>query len=857
MPAPASVDEFLDLVQKSGVADPIKFNPYIQQLRTSDQMPSEPSKLAGMLVRDALITYFQAEQILQGKWKRFSIGKYKVLERLGSGGMGQVFLCEHKLMRRRVAVKVLPTAKAADPSSLARFYREARAVAALDHPNIVRAFDIDQDENLHFLVMEFVDGTNLQDLVKKFGKLDILRACHYIYGSAVGLQYAFEMGIVHRDIKPANILVDRSGVVKILDMGLARFFHDEDDQLTKKYDENVLGTADYLAPEQAVESHTVDIRADLYSLGGTFYYLLSGQPPFPEGSVAQKLLWHQTREPKPIQQLRPELPDELAAILTKMMSKDPNARYATPADLLTVLAPHVQVPIPPPPEREMPQFSPAAVGGSAASTSRANVSGVLMMGGSTGTGIAPALQNTPTPGAATPPQNTGIQAATPPGAVEATNGVWETLAKETDTNRPADTGSAKKQVSQAEGASKFQPRTTATPASRKTKLVIVGLVVLALATIGIGYALFQAFLSPAPVGSGQVPPEGQPTTRTWYVSRSGDSPAPDATVSNLHAAIQKAGPGDTILVMDEEIQDPPVMISSGVKMRDVTIAAGNPSQRVRWTPQASGNVASAVEIVSQEGFMLKGFTLVLDGQFDYGLTLRGYAPGMAIENVTIESPRQAGVRLSVSAAAPRADMPARPLRLHKMQVTSAAAYDAAIFLTGDARLSNRSIQLTESLFTGPADAGVRITGQVQDFEISQCRFHDFETGIQIAGPWSDRQANSLVVRSNTFHALKLAGIAWEADWPPLDQRCVIERNLWVEVPALAVSPSGKVPGLQAQGNGRDAKSKEGKVALKATQVPVTGLSLNRDNLASFLRYERGSPLATAGPDRQPLGAPPE
>ena len=225
-----------------------------------------------MLVRDGLLTHFQAEQFLQGKWRRFTIGKYKVLETLGAGGMGSVYLCEHKLMRRRVAVKVLPAAKAEDPAALERFYREARAVAALDHPNIVRAYDIDQDENLHFLVMEYVDGASLQEIVKKSGPLDVLRACHYIRQAAVGLQHAHEAGLVHRDIKPGNILVDRTGTVKILDMGLARFFHDEEDMLTKKYDENVLGTADYLAPEQALDSHGVDIRADIYSLGATFYF---------------------------------------------------------------------------------------------------------------------------------------------------------------------------------------------------------------------------------------------------------------------------------------------------------------------------------------------------------------------------------------------------------------------------------------------------------------------------------------------------------------------------------------------------------------------------------------------------------
>src|SRR6516165_9669120 len=265
MPAPTTNDELLDLLRKSGVQEEKKLDAYLDKLRAANTLPSEPSKLAGYMVRDGLLTNFQAEQLLLGKWRRFNIGKYKVLERLGAGGMGSVYLCEHKLMRRRVAVKVLPTAKAEDPSSLERFYREARAVAALDHPNIVRAYDIDQDDNLHFLVMEYVDGASLQEIGKKIGPLDVTRACQYIYQSAKGLQHAHETaGLVHRDIKPGNILVDRTGVVKILDMGLARFFHDEEDILTKKYDENVLGTADYLAPEQALDSHGVDIRADLY-----------------------------------------------------------------------------------------------------------------------------------------------------------------------------------------------------------------------------------------------------------------------------------------------------------------------------------------------------------------------------------------------------------------------------------------------------------------------------------------------------------------------------------------------------------------------------------------------------------------
>jgi serine/threonine protein kinase len=355
MASPTTTSAFVELVRKSGLVEEPHLDSYLEKLRIGRAWPDKPELLAGLLVRDGLLTHFQAEQVLQGKWRRFTFGKYKILDRLGVGGMGSVYLCEHKFMRRRVAVKVLPLDKAKSPSALERFYREARAVAALDHPNLVRAYDIDQDDKLHFLVMEYIDGPSLQDVVAKVGALDVTRAAHYIRQAADGLEYAFRTaGLVHRDIKPGNILVNRKGVVKILDMGLARFFNDEDDLITKKYDETVLGTADYLAPEQILDNR-VDVRADLYSLGGTFYYLLTGQSPFGQGTVAMKLVWHQVRMPKPIRSLRPEVPEELAAIVVKMMAKDPAQRYQTPIEVSRTLAPWTQGPAPLPPEQAMPR----------------------------------------------------------------------------------------------------------------------------------------------------------------------------------------------------------------------------------------------------------------------------------------------------------------------------------------------------------------------------------------------------------------------------------------------------------------------------------------------------------------------
>src|SRR5262249_24590885 len=175
-------------------------------------LPAKPSQLAAVLVRRGLVTNFQATQLLHGKWHGFLIGgKYKLLEPLGAGGMGKVFLCEHTLLKRLVAVKILPGNKMNDPALVERFYREARAIAALNHPNMLRCHDVDKDQKLHFLVMEYVDGISLHQLVAQTGPLTPTRAAHYVSQTACGLQHAHEAGWVHRDVKPGNILVDRQG----------------------------------------------------------------------------------------------------------------------------------------------------------------------------------------------------------------------------------------------------------------------------------------------------------------------------------------------------------------------------------------------------------------------------------------------------------------------------------------------------------------------------------------------------------------------------------------------------------------------------------------------------------------------
>lgn len=356
MAAPATAEELLSVVRQAQLTDEVRLDAYLRRLDELNLRPTDAKTMVRRLVADGFLTYFQAEQVLLGKHRGFVLGKYKILERLGHGGMGQVFLGEHLYMRRRVAIKVLPLTQAEDPVALEQFYREARATAVLDHPNLVRSHDIDQEGPVHFLVMEFVDGVSLRKLVRRHGPLEIDRACEYIRQAAAGLQHAHEAGLVHRDIKPGNLMVDRDGVVKIFDLGLARFHRDAQESADHK---SIVGTADYVAPEQVVNSSKVDIRADIYALGCTFYYLLTGQAPFPDGSDAEKMQWQQTRQPTPISKIRP-IPVELAAIIEKMMAKQPGDRFTAPAAVVVALEPFCTSFVPPPKPSELPRLSVAA-----------------------------------------------------------------------------------------------------------------------------------------------------------------------------------------------------------------------------------------------------------------------------------------------------------------------------------------------------------------------------------------------------------------------------------------------------------------------------------------------------------------
>jgi serine/threonine protein kinase len=334
----ATSNEFLESLRKSGLLE----EALIEKKVSSYSGDGDPQKLAEYLIQQKVLTNFQARSLLAGRYKGLVIGPYRILDKIGQGGMGIVYLAEHEKLQRRVAIKILPEDKTKDKLALERFYREARAAAALDHQNIVKAHDVCEYNGLHFLVMEYIDGANLQKYVDTKGPLPWKTALNIVIQSCRGLQHAHERNMVHRDIKPGNILVDKSGQVKILDLGLARSFEQKKDNLTQDLSDgkDVMGSIDYISPEQAIGSEKIDIRADIYSLGATLYTLVTGRPPV-EGTTAQKLIQHQLKQPPLLHKLNPEIPPEVSQAVLKMLAKKPDQRYSTPADVVAALTPFV------------------------------------------------------------------------------------------------------------------------------------------------------------------------------------------------------------------------------------------------------------------------------------------------------------------------------------------------------------------------------------------------------------------------------------------------------------------------------------------------------------------------------------
>lgn len=329
----ATREEFGRSLTDLGLMIPEALDSFLRGL-PGDNQPQDGESLARALIEARILTRYQASAIYQRKAKILAIGDYIVLDRLGKGGMGVVFKARHRDFVDPVALKILTPSSSRNADSVRRFRREAKLLARLEHPNLVTAHDIGEHGGVHFLVMDYVDGNDLDQLVKAGGPMRPARAVDLVIQAARGLGAAHQRQIVHRDLKPANIMVDGKGTVRVLDLGLARVIgasaaaDGKDSILEGGLTETgiIMGTVDYLSPEQSKDSKRVDHRADIYSLGCTFHYLLTGMPPYPRETVMQRLLAHHQDEIPSLRTHRPEIPEALDVAFRRMMAKDPDHR---------------------------------------------------------------------------------------------------------------------------------------------------------------------------------------------------------------------------------------------------------------------------------------------------------------------------------------------------------------------------------------------------------------------------------------------------------------------------------------------------------------------------------------------------
>lgn len=330
------LDEFVADVAKSGLLT----RDEVDRMRAglpADWLADDPRRLARVLVKAGRLTPYQARKILSGATRGFFLGGYRILRQLGEGGMGKVFLAVKDSDGRRVAIKVLPPKKAIEEAnSLARFRREMEISRKLRHPNIALTLDVGEADGAHFMVMEYVKGRSLYELVRRHGPLEVPVAADYFLKVLDGLNAAHDAGLIHRDVKPSNLMMTADGDAKILDLGLAR--HQGDDSgLTKT--NVILGTLDYASPEQLGDAARADRRSDLYSLGCTMYFALAGYPPFDGGDLINKIYRHRMEDPPPLDRAAKNVPEAFAAIVHKLLAKRPEDRYRTGREVQTDLSP--------------------------------------------------------------------------------------------------------------------------------------------------------------------------------------------------------------------------------------------------------------------------------------------------------------------------------------------------------------------------------------------------------------------------------------------------------------------------------------------------------------------------------------
>ncbi len=779
MPPPSSTDALIVLVEKSQLLEPERLADYLARRQGAETFPADPLGLARALIGDGLLTKYQAEQLLMGRWRNFILaGKYKLLERIGRGGMAMVFLCEHQVMKRLVAVKILPTAHGQDRELLGRFHREARALSQLRHPNIVGAYDVDRADKVHFLVMEYIDGGDLDLIVERGGPMAWVRAANYIRQASHGLQHAHECGLVHRDVKPGNLLLDRAGTVKLLDLGLARIFHESTDDLTTGRDsKTLLGTVDYLAPEQALNSHDVDIRADIYGLGATFYFLLTGKGLFEDGTVAQKLSWHLHRPPHPIGDLRPDVPADLIAIIDKMLAKRPEDRHQTPEEVDQALEPWTRTPVSPPAADEIPQLSLAA----------------------RGAGPQSGVQRMVSPSSRTLVSTPGRSSDFPTLPTQVPREVISAVAEPARSDPPAPSPPSTHEVHAPTAPSGPVP---APPSPRRrSPRMVAAMAAGVLAVVAGGWVAVFGPKGDAPVGSspirpavGAAGPASSPSSAA-DLSAPGD-PRPEAAISiyagnapprpfaTLRDAIRSARAGDRIVVAGASLNEAVELSDVDGVPRDLMIEGVNPKSkggRVRWrAPRDLSQGRALLDVSGLEGFRLKGFAFDGQGRVADLIRLSGRGAGSTLEDIEVEGATRAGVVLLGWSGDP-----GRPATIERARFATADETEAAILFEPDPDrpAASGSIRIADCRFVGPFQAAILASASIVGLDVEGCRFYRATDGLRYRKSEPRSPIRIRVVR-NTFVDLR-RGIHFETTPPAGSSEIVASNNVFAATPRLA------------------------------------------------------------------------
>jgi len=339
-PEPTPADRFLRFVIRSGLIPRERLQTALATV--TPDVRSDPARLAQQLIRDDLLTAYQANKLLQGAWQGLVLGPYHILAPLGKGGMGTVYLARDTRGPRLVALKVLPPKRAREEErTLARFRREMEMARKVSHPNLTQTHDAGVLQGVYYIAMEYIRGAPLSRQIQTGGTLLVPRAARLFAEAAAGIEHAHQQGLIHRDLKPSNIMVTPNGHAKVLDLGMAIVQGEVagDDKTIIGGVGYILGTMDYIAPEQAEDSTKVDARSDLYALGCTMYFALTGRPPFPGGTSLDKILCHRESFPDAITELNPTIPSEFAQIVERLMAKRPDRRFASAAALREALLP--------------------------------------------------------------------------------------------------------------------------------------------------------------------------------------------------------------------------------------------------------------------------------------------------------------------------------------------------------------------------------------------------------------------------------------------------------------------------------------------------------------------------------------